>query len=246
MPKPISRRHEEGLSYLASLLNWWMSRAGLSHDQLSRLAEWGGGESHLIIPSSISHLKRRNMSRGPSARQLEGLAAANRAIWLWQQKGEAAAIKELGPHTGLGIEAARLDGAIWLPTPEDDRIPLDYLDFVALAAGLLQLPYLQHQALSPSESVELSRQLGDLLNSLAGGGTPAEGIARVLAAYPLDDPDRRRRIRDLMLGEELSTEQLEEEMHALAVTVGSLRGLPEGSFRALDLHAELARDRRRA
>jgi hypothetical protein len=243
--RPITARHEQGRSYLASLLNWWLRQSGLSHEQLSRLADWGGGEQGLLIPSAISHLRRSNNARGPSMRNLEGLGAANRAIWLWQTKGEAAAIKELGNHSSHKVDSKWLDGAIWLATAEDERLPLDVVDLVQLSVGLLELPYLQQTAISPSESRDLSERLSALLNELAGGGTPAEGIRRVLEAYPVTDPIRQRRLRDLLLGEPFTREELEHEMLSLAACVNRLRGLPDGTYVPADLHAELTQGRKR-
>lgn len=244
-PRPVTARHEEGLSYFTSLLNWWLQRSNLSHERMSLLAEWGGGEKKLLIPSVISHLKRRNVPSGPNLRNLEGLAGANRAIWLWQSKGDAAAIRELGPYSVHGIRPEWLDGACWLPSPEDESLPLDYVDLSLLLIGELKLPYLQDQVLNPSETEEVNQRLSELLNGLVAGLSPAEAIRKVLEAYPVRDDDRRARIRDLLLGEQLGLAELQEELHALAVVVGKLRGLPEGSFTAHDLHAELTRDRRR-
>jgi hypothetical protein len=243
--RPITARHEQGRSYLASLLNWWLRQSGLSHDQLSKLANWGGGEPGLLIPSAISHLRRSNNARGPSMRNLEGIAAANRAIWLWQSKGEAVAIKELGSYSACKVDSMWLDGATWLATAEDDRLPLDVIDFAQLSVGLLELPYLQQTAISPSESRDLSERLSALLNELAGGGTPAEGIRRVLEAYPIEDALRQRRLRDLLLGEPFTREELEQELLSLAGCVNRLRGLPDGTYGPADLHAELTQGRKR-
>lgn len=226
-------------------INYWLRRSELSHDEMGRIAGWGLGEAGWLSSPQISHLRNRNLAKGASARNLEGLAGANRAIWLWHAKGPAAAIQELGPHSTWKVEAEALDGAIWLPRPADDTQPLTYGDFAELNAGLLTLPYLQDVNLSPTESVDLSSKLSELLNSLAGTGTAAEQIARVLKAYPIQDADRRHRLRDLMLGEPWTREELEGEMYALAATVNNLRCLQEGEYKPADLHAELSRHRRR-
>lgn len=244
-PRPVSKRHEQGRSYLASLVNYWLRRSELSHENLARIADWGCGEAGLLGASQVSHIRNRNLARGISARNLEGMAGANLAIWLWATKGEAGAKQRLGSHTSWKVESEWLDGAIWLPAPEHDTEPLTFGDFAELSVGLLTLPYLEQVALSPSEGVELSQRLSELLNALAGGGTPAEGIARVQKAYPITDPVRQRRLRDLLLGEHWTREELEEELFALAVAVNTLRCLPEGSYKPADLHAELSAHRRR-
>lgn len=243
--KPVTLRHEQGRSHLASLVNYWLRKAGLSHEQLARIADWGCGEANCISKSQISHLRNRNVARGASPRNLDGLAGANRAIWLWQAKGPDAAIKALGPHHSWNVEREWLDRAIWLPAEDEPSQPLDFADFAAIDAGHLKLGYLGQMVLSPSESAEISAKLTDLLNTLGGSGSAMEQIARILAAYPLTDPTRRERLRDLMLGGTWSREELEQELYALAVLVATLRGVTPASYGAAELHAELSAHRRR-
>lgn len=245
-PRPVTQRHEQGRSYLALLVNYWMKRSELSHDQMARIADWGLGEAGWLSAPQLSHIRNRQLARGVSARNLEGLYGANRAIWLWQTQGQPAALRELGPHSSWRVDPESLDGAIWLPKAADDTAPLSYGDFAEINAGhQLQLPYLQDVALSPSEGADLSQRLYGLLNDLAGPGRPADGIARVLAAYPVADPERQRRIRDLMLGEWLTSEELEQELLALAQTISTLRGVPADHYTPADLHSELSSHRRR-
>lgn len=243
--KPVTLRHQQGRSHLASLLNYWLRKADLSHEQLARLADWGCGEAGCVSKSQISHLRNRNVARGASARNLDGLAGANRAIWLWQVMGPDAAIKALGPHHSWDVEREWLDRACWLPAEDEPNQPLDFADFAAIDAGHLKLGYLGQMVLSPTESVEVSARVTDLLNSLGGNGTAMEQLSRVLAAYPLSDPTRRDRLRDLMLGDTWSREELEQELYALAVLVATLRGVPPSSYGAAELHAELTAHRRR-
>ena len=246
--RPATLRHQRGRSYLALLLNYWMKRSELSHDRMSRIADWGLGESGWLAAPQISYLRNRQLARGANARSLEGMWAANRALWLWHTKGPQAAVTELGPFSSWGVTEDSLDGAIWLPRADDDTLPLSYGDLCEVSVGHQQLPYLQEASLSlsPSEGEQLSELLHTLLNDLAGGGRPADGIARVLAAYPIDDPARRRRIQGLMLGDLLTSDELQEELYALAATVSALRGLEPGSYGPAALHAELSSHRRRS
>lgn len=244
-PKPVTLRHEQGRSHLASLLNYWLRKADLSHEQLSRIADWGLGEAGCISPSQISHLRNRNVARGASARNLDGLAGANRALWLWQEKGEDRAIRLLGPYHSWRVEPEWLDRGYWLPAEDDPVQPLEFADFALIDAGHLKLDYLGGQLLSPTESMVVSIKLTDLLNSLGGSGSAMEQIQRVQAAYPLTDPTRRERLRDLMLGGQWSREELEQELYALAILVATLRGVPPASYGPAELHAELAAHRRR-
>ena len=243
--RPVTLRHEQGRSHLANLVNYWLRRSDLSHEQLARLADWGLGEAGCLSKSQISHLRNRNMHRGASARNLDGLAGANRAIWLWQEKGEERTIRILGPYHSWQVEPEWLDHAYWLPAEDDPAQPLEYADFALVDAGHLKLSYLDGQSLSPTESLDVSLRLGALLNSLAAGGTPAEGIGRIMAAYPLEDEARRHRLRDLLLGAAWTREELEEELYALAVTVATLRGASISHYGPAELHAELSSHRRR-
>ena len=246
--RPATLRHEQGRSYLAMLVNWWLKRSDLSQDRFSRIVDWSLGEAGWLSGPQISHIRNRQLARGVNAKSIEALTAANHALWLWHTKGPQVAIAELGPFSSWGVTEESLDGATWLPRADDETRPLSYGDLCEIVAGRLVLPYLQGESLtlSPSEGERLSVLLSGLLNDLAGAGRPADGIARVLAAYPVDEPERRRRIQGLMLGELLSSEELQEELYALAITVATLRGVEPGSYGPAALHAELSSHRRRS
>lgn len=244
--KPASERHEQGRSHLASLLNYWLRQSGFSHEQLGSLADWGLGESGWLIPSQISHIKGRRLTRGLPAKACDAMAAANRAIWLWHEQKPEAAIKELGPHSSWGVTEETLEQAVWLPSEEKQGQPLDFCDFARLSAGWLRLSYLGTMALSDNEAADLSQRLSALLNALVEGTTPAAAMQRILDAYPItDDQTRAEGVRDLLLGGHWSRAHLEAELYAMAVTVATLRGVPLSSYGPIELHAELARDRRR-
>jgi hypothetical protein len=244
-PRPATLRHERGRTNLASLLNWWMRRAHFSHDQLARIADWGMGEVGCLSSPQISHLRNANVAKGASGKHLDAMAAANHAVWLWQTAGEEQAVKELGPYSSWGVQPEWLKDACWLESDRHQGAPLSFGEFCEVNAGRLELSYVTDVALSPTESTQLSHRLMELLNDLAPGATPVEGIRGVLAAYPLEDPERRARLQDLMLGGQWSRIELEEELYAVAMTVATLRGDPPGSYGPVQLHAELAAPRRR-
>jgi hypothetical protein len=242
--RPASKRHEQGRSHLASLCNYWLRRSGLSLDALAALADYGLGEKGFLLPSQISHIRNAKLHRGVPPKCLDGLAAANRAIWLWKERGTQALLSELGPFSSWGVAEDWLEGAIWLPSERHQGEPLGFGELCCIGAGWLRLSYLG-QAVSPAEADDLSERLSALLGDLVGGGSPAEGLARLLAAYPIEDQARRDRLRDLLLGERWSHGQLEAELYALAITVSRLRGQDEASFPPDALHAELTAHRRR-
>lgn len=227
------------------MLNYWLRRSDLSHEQLAGLVDWGLGERGWLISSQISHLRNGNVARGASARNIDGMAGANRAIWLWHERGEQEALRELGPHSSWGVDLEALGRAIWLPSPADQTRCLDYGEISSVNAGRLVLPYLATPVLSPTEATELSLKVGALLNQLVAGGTPAEGIGRVLDAYPIEDAERRQRLRDVLLGGTWTREELEQELYVLAVTISRLRNDELGDYGPAQLHAELAASRRR-
>lgn len=245
-PRPVSLRHERGRSYLALVVNAWLRRSDLSLLEMSRIAGWGLGEDGCLSKSQLSQLKNRNIVRGASAKNLDGLAGANQAIWLWQERGEEEAIRRLGPPSSWQVTPEQLERSIWLHDPEFPDEALAYGDFAEIDAGYLQLPYLGAAVLSPSEATSLSLALAKLLNGLAAGGTPMDGINKVLDAYVSDDPERRERLRDLMLGGLWTHEELEAELGALALMVARLRGVPASEFGPYELHAELSAGRRRS
>lgn len=245
--RPVTQRHEAGLSRFALLLNHWLRQSGLSHEQLARLADWAGGERNLIIHSQVSHLRNRKSPRGPSLKNLEGLAAANEAIWRWQTQGEAAAVARYGPFSIWKLTPDLMETATWLPSPQEEGKPLDLVEMVLVLIDdpEMELPYLTKASLSPTDAQALSGRLCRMLNDLVAGSTPAESLARLLEAYPIKEPHRQDRLRDLLLGQEWTREELEDELYALAVLVATLRGVAPSSYGPAELHAELTAQRRR-
>ncbi len=66
------------------------------------------------------------------------------------------------------------------------------------------------------------------------------GVRGLLAAYPAADEARRERFRGVILGEQqLTRDELQEELLAIAEAVRTLRELPIGSYGPAELLAEL-------
>jgi hypothetical protein len=235
-------RHEQGIAQLPALLNYWLGRSGLSHEQMATIAGWGLGEPGMIDPSWISRARNGRQPRGASWKNTDALAAANEAIWLWQAQGPEAARAKLGPQSSWGIDEKWLDSADWLPVPEHPDQPLRFAELASVFAGHLQLPYLATALMSPSEARQASERLSQLLDAAIAkrGWGPREAIAQVLAAYPTKDPARQRRLQGLVVGTvQLNREELEAELHALAEMLCVIRGLTAGSYGPEELRAEL-------
>ena len=132
--------------------------------------------------------------------------------------------------------------AVWLHHPDDASDPLCFADFCELFAGLLTLPYVG-VALSPTEN--LSPAIAALFRAeTEQAGSMAETMIRL--AYPVQDPDRIGLLLDVIAGKrDYSREELEDELTALALTIGKLRGLPEGGLTPEALRSELSSGRRR-
>ena len=247
-----SRRHLIGRQHLSAVLNFWMARAGLSHEQLGSLADWAMSEKGWLSSPQLSHLRNGSVVK-PSHRNLDALGGANEAIWLWQRRGEQVCLRRYGPHSAYRIEDQTLNNAIWLHHPVHTDEPLCYADFCDLQAGYLSLPYLGEVNLSPSEARSLSQALADLFDRLAQermgeGQSMRQALDSVLAAYPSSaSPDRRDHLRSVILGTaDYTKAELEKELFMLAETVRQLRGLPEGDYGPAELHAELSASRRRS
>ncbi len=247
-----SRRHLLGRQHLSAVLNFWLSRSGLSHDQIGSIANWAMSERGWLSSPQLSHLRNASVVK-PSHRNLDAIGGANEAIWLWQQQGPEVCMRRYGPHSAYRIEDAWLSDAIWLHHPVHTDEALCYADFCDLQAGYLVLPYLGEVNLSPSETKTLNQALADLFDRLAQerlseGQSLRQALDIVLAAYPSTaSRDRREHLRNVIFGIAVYTKaELEKELFMLAETVRTLRGLPEGDYGPAELHAELSASRRRA
>jgi hypothetical protein len=237
-----SERHEQGLAVLAAMLNHWLGTSGLSHEQMVAIASWGIGERGVIDGTVLSRVRNGKQARGAALRHLDGIAAANKAIWLWQTKGQREAWKELGPQGGWGVREEWLNDATWLPHPDHPDEPLCFADLAEISAGYLELPYLASYALSPAAAKRMSDALVALLERTIAerGWGPREGIRQVLEVYPVQESARRRRLRDVITGEhQYSKDELETEMAALAETLRQIRQLKPGELGPRELRDEL-------
>jgi hypothetical protein len=243
LPHPLmtlARDLEQGDHWIREALSWWVTRSHLTTRQMATIAAYGLGERGALEHSIISRITNRKI--GPSIKSLIGMEAANNAIWLWQTKGQDATWAKLGPHPAWKIQPHWLDGAIWLPVPDESDHPLDLGDFVDVWVGRLELPYLGNRLLMPNDHRRTAEHLPALLDAtiVAAGLSPMAGVRGLLAAYPAADEARRERFRGVILGEQqLTRDELQEELLAIAEAVRTLRELPIGSYGPAELLAEL-------
>jgi hypothetical protein len=242
------RRHEMGRAHAAAALNWWLRKAGLSHNVLSVIADWGLGYPGWLLGSQISHLRNANI-RSPGLQTFEALAAANEAIWIWQQQGQEAALRRFGVSASGPLIEDAMAAACWLPHPDDTSHPLLFGDWCELFVGLLRLPYVDQVSIAPAEARHLSDAMGSLLDRwVAESGLGLrDGLARLQGLYPDQQPEPLARLRALALGTRpLQARELESELPNLATLVSRLRGVDDGAYGAAELHAELASAKHRA
>ena len=236
----LAQKLEQGDHWIREALSYWMRSSDRTTRQMYAIASWGLGEPSPLSHSIITRICNRTL--GCSVRALIGMEALNRAIWLWQAKGRDAAVAELGPYAAWKIQPEWLDEAIWLPVPDQQALPLELSDFVDVMVGRLELPYLGPRLLLPADQKRLPQQLPVLLDGaiVAAGLSPMVGVRQLLAAYPAADEARRERFRSLIVGElQLTREELQGELLAIAEAVRVLRGLPLGSYGPAELLAEL-------
>lgn len=243
--RPASERYEHGVQHLAALMNHWLGRSDLSHDQLCCMANWGLNEHSTLIASTISRIRNGQQARGAGIKHLDAMAAANYAIWLWQRHGQSEAWADLGPHSSWGVDEESLNRAIWLPSASNPMQPLTFPELAMVLAGQLELDYLATTSLSPGSARKASDQLTVLLDRLISqrGWGPREGIQQLLLAYPIDDKARQRRLQRLIVGDiQLNRDELESELHALAEMIRVVRQLKPGSYGPAELQVELLSD----
>ena len=207
------------------------------------IACWGLGEKSWLDSAVISRIENGRQARGCSLKNLLAFEVANLAIHLWQTQGKEACWERFGPHTVWGVRDQWLDEAIWLPVPDQPQEPMEFADFAEVLIGRLQVPYLGTVALGDGDAEAMSARLSDLLNAAiaAQGLSPREAMRELLASYPTKDPDRQSRLMAVALGTgELTREELEAELYALAETLRALRELPPGSYGPGELARELS------
>jgi hypothetical protein len=237
---PLAQTLEQGDHWIRQAVAYWVDRSTSSLREMAAIAHWGLGERVSFSHSIISRIA--NGKLGISLPPLIALEAANRAAWVWHAKGADAARAELGPPSAYKLSDEAINGTIWLPVPDEPDHPLDLMDLVAVWAGRLELPYLGSRLLLPSNQQRITEQLPRLLDAtiVAAGLSPMVGVRQLLAAYPAADEARRERFRSVILGElQLTREELQDELLAIAEAVRVLRGLPLGSYGPAQLLAEL-------
>jgi hypothetical protein len=237
---PLAQTLEQGEHWIRQVVAHWVDRSTCSLREMASIAHWGLGERTSFSHSIISRIA--NGKLGISLPPLICLEAANRAAWLWHTKGAEAARAELGPPSTFKLTDAAIDGTIWLPVPGEEHHPLDLSDLVLIWAGRLELPYLGARLLLPGGQPNLSDKLPRLLDAtiVAAGLSPMVGVRQLLAAYPAADEARRERFRSVILGElQLTRDELQDELLAVAEAIRVLRGLPLGSYGPAQLLAEL-------
>ena len=240
--KTALERADRGVQALASLMNYWL--ATTSHDKLAAILRWGYGEPTGLDGGSLSRIRNAKQNRGAGIKHLDAMAEANRAIWLWKRDPDAA-IHEFGPHSSFDVKAEWLDEICWLPAPEpNEDQPLDLGDLAMLLMSRLELPYLGAQLLSPAKLSQMTERFAQLLEAESSERSwgPREATQRFLAAYPSTDPGRRRRLKELLMGGEISASELELELAAFAEMLRSIRGLD--SYTPAELQEELLSARR--
>jgi hypothetical protein len=223
--EPSDIRIERGVQRLAALMRYWLSH-NLSQDKLAAIVRWAYGETSGFDGGAFSRIQNGKQSRGAGIRHLDAIAEANRAIWCWQQQGEAEAIRQFGLHSSYGVSPELLNSTIWLPKPDDATRPLDLGDLANVLMGRLELPYVAER-LSSREARRASERLIELLDELAQqrGWRPLEAVQRFLAAYPGGTRVRVARMKEMLLGEPFTQPELELELAALAEMIRQVRGV---------------------
>ena len=238
-----SERSDRGVQALASLMNYWL--ATTSHDKLAAILRWGYGEPTGLDGGSLSRIRNAKQNRGAGIKHLDAMAEANRAIFIWKTQGTEAATRAFGPHSSWDVKAEWLDEICWLPAPApNEDQPLDLGDLAMLLMSRLELPYLGGQLLSALKLSQLTERFAELLDDEASRRSwgPREATQQFLAAYPSTDPGRRRRLKELLMGGNISGTELDLELAAFAEMLRVIRGI--NSFTPADLQDELLFARR--
>ena len=242
-PRPMTRQLSTGITAFAGLIRYWRGRSQLSGAQMVAIAAWAIGEPTWLDTAVLSRIETNKLTRGCSLKNLLAFDAANCAIHLWHTKGKEATWARFGPHSSWGVKDEWLDGAIWLPVPDQPDHPMEFADFAEVLVGRLEPPYAAEVILSGDNAEAMSNRLSDLLNAAIAERAlpPRDAVKAMLAAYPAKDQGRRDRLVAVVMGNDwLSREELESELFALAETLRELRGLKLGSYGPSQLAQELS------
>lgn len=236
----LAQKLERGEHWIRETVAYWIAANRCSLREMAAMASWGLGERVSFSHSSLSRIS--NGKLGINLPSLIALEALNRALWLWHATGPEKARAEIGPPSAYGLTDQALDGSIWLPVPDQEQLPLDLGDLCDVWAGRLELPYLGHRLILPAQSPTVTDQLPRLLDAtiIAADLSPMAGVRQLLAAYPAADEARRERFQAVILGQvQLTREELQSELLAIAEAVRVMRGLPLGRYGPAELLAEL-------
>lgn len=236
-------RHLKGRVDLGALVGHWQDSSHLSNAQFAGLCDWANGGDSPIHKSTVSHLRNRNYARGASLPVLEALAAANVTVHKWATGGRDALVATLGPPEPRGISATAVGGTIWLPRLDDPALPLGLCEFVRVAVGQLDLPYVG-LTLAGDESERLSTELVDLLWSLVADVPGRDALTRIVSAVP-DSPGTRAAVTALLTGATWDRDELQGRLPEMAAAVGQLQHGDPAAITPSDLLARLSAGRRR-
>jgi hypothetical protein len=236
----LAEQLERGEHWIRETVAYWIAANRCSLREMASIASWGLGERVSFSHSSLSRIS--NGKLGINLPSLIALEALNRALWLWHAKGPEEARAELGPPSAYNLTDQALDGSIWLAVPDQEQLPLDLNDLCDVWAGRLELPYLGHRLILPAQSPTVTDQLPKLLDAtiIAADLSPMAGVRQLLAADPAADEARRERFQAVILGQvQLTRDELQSELLAIAEAVRVMRGLPLGRYGPAELLAEL-------
>jgi hypothetical protein len=234
-----TERHTQGREHLATVLNWWLLRCGFTHAQVTALAAWVCGDHTWLQGSQLSHLRNGRM-RTPQLKLMEGLAAVNQAVALWQLEGKKACLKRWGPPPAEAPSPELMDAATFLWHPQGgEQQPLVFHDFCDLFVGYLTLLYVDAGSVSPSQARLISERIGQELDRwIAAQGGIRAGLAKLISIYPADDAARVAKLQNVILGlDSYTAAELDLEMLALAELFAELWQRPVDPQK---LFAELA------
>lgn len=244
---PATERHNRGKAHIGHVVNYWLAKSNLTARQMGRIADWGLDERGWLHDSKLSQIRRNAFTRALPMRYLDALGCANEAIWLWQCKGEQAAIAKLGPPEKDRVKAAWLTQAIWLPHPEYPTEPLSPTDWFDIATGHLELPCVASPVLSPSEGPQLTDELCRLLLSLVASESQRDQIRHLVRLYSVPEKERRDRFASVLIGATTyDSDEMEQELYAMSAIVASLRDLSAKDYGPAELYSELTRDRKQS
>lgn len=216
----LQQQLDSGRDAFAHLLSTWHQRNGWPHTMVPRLGQHLQlGRVHASQISNLKHCKLAN----PGPEVFLTIGGVNRWLWSWSPQRQ---LRDLPPANCPEAELLqRHPPAVLL---DEAGQPLGPGQLLEIFTGLTPPPAAFDLRIAPGEAAALCSALSDWLS----GRQPwRQCKAQVLAAYPVERPQRRQRFEAVLSGQkDYTASELEAELEDLHRTACAMAEDPKSPW----------------